>query len=147
MSATPPSGALKLYGRSAEDMKIISAYLQDGVAQLGDLAYLADEKRFVILFNRFCWEREGAPMRVRSALQLANIAAIRQKKLNLTRRDGVVAMLAIDFEPAALPEGEFVLQFAGGGEIRLAVEACEAILEDITAPWAASSRPQHDLEE
>lgn len=139
--------ALKLYGRSAEDMHIMSSYLQDAVAQLGDMAHLADEKRFVILFNRFCWEREGAPMRVRSALQLANVAAIRQKKLNLKRRDGVVALLAIDFEPGTLPEGEIALQFAGGGEIRLAVEACEAILEDITAPWAASSRPQHDLEE
>jgi len=139
--------ALKLYGRSAEDVHIISSYLQDAVAQLGDMAYLADEKRFVILFNRFCWERDGAPMRVRSALQLANVAAIRQKKLNLTRREGVVALLAIDFEPGTLPQGEIALQFAGGGEIRLAVEACEAILEDITAPWAASSRPQHDLEE
>ena len=139
--------ALKLYGRSAEDMHIMSTYLQDAVAQLGDMAHLAGEKRFVILFNRFCWEREGAPMRVRSALQLANVAAIRQKKLNLKRRDGVVALLAIDFEPGTLPEGEIALQFAGGGEIRLAVEACEAILEDITAPWAASSRPQHDLEE
>lgn len=139
--------ALKLYGRSAEDMHIMSTYLQDAVAQLGDMAHLADEKRFVILFNRFCWERKGAPMRVRSALQLANVAAIRQKKLNLKRRDGVVALLAIDFEPGTLPEGEIALQFAGGGEIRLAVEACEAILEDITAPWAASSRPQHDLEE
>ena len=139
--------ALKLYGRSAEDMHIMSTYLQDAVAQLGDMAHLADDKRFVILFNRFCWEREGAPMRVRSALQLANVAAIRQKKLNLKRRDGVVALLAIDFEPGTLPEGEIALQFAGGGEIRLAVEACEAILEDITAPWAASSRPQHDLEE
>ena len=126
---------------------VISSYLQDAVAQLGDMAYLADEKRFVILFNRFCWERDGAPMRVRSALQLANVAAIRQKKLNLTRREGVVALLAIDFEPGTLPQGEIALQFAGGGEIRLAVEACEAILEDITAPWAASSRPQHDLEE
>ena len=139
--------ALKLYGRSVEDMHIMSTYLQDAVAQLGDMAHLADEKRFVILFNRFCWEREGAPMRVRSALQLANVVAIRQKKLNLKRRDGVVALLAIDFEPGTLPEGEIALQFAGGGEIRLAVEACEAILEDITAPWAASSRPQHDLEE
>ena len=141
------ASVLKLYGRSAEDMQIISAYLQDSVAQLGDMAHLADEKRFIVLFNRFCWEREGAPMRVRSALQLANVAAIRQKKLNLKRRDGVVALLAIDFEPGTLPEGEIALQFAGGGEIRLAVEACEAILEDITAPWAASSRPQHDLEE
>lgn len=139
--------ALKLYGRSPADMEVISAHLQDAVAQIGDMAYLADEQRFVLLANRFCWENERAPMRVRSALQLANVVSIRQKKLNLTRREGVVALLAVHFLPNKLPAGEMRLQFAGGGEIRLAVEACEAILEDITAPWAAKARPQHDLEE
>ena len=138
---------LKLYGRSADDIAVISAHLQDAVAQLGDMAYLADEQRFVMLVNRFCWENEGTPMRVRSALQLANVTSIRQKKLNLTRREGVVALLAVYFEPDTPPTGEMRLQFAGGGEIRLVVEACEAILEDITAPWAAKARPHHDLEE
>ena len=66
-------------------MRVISSYLQDAVAQIGDTVS-GYEKRFVILFNRFCREHDGAPMRVR-ALQLANVAAIRQKKLNLTRRD------------------------------------------------------------
>jgi hypothetical protein len=140
------STALKLYGRSPADMEVISAHLQDAVAQIGDMAYLADEQRFVLLANRFCWENERAPMRVRSALQLANVVSIRQKKLNLTRREGVVALLAVHFLPDKLPAGEMRLQFAGGGEIGLAVEACEAILEDITAPWAAKARPHHDLD-
>ena len=138
--------ALKLYGRSPADMEVISAHLQDAVAQIGDMAYLADEQRFVLLANRFCWENERAPMRVRSALQLANVVSIRQKKLNLTRREGVVALLAVHFLPDKLPAGEMRLQFAGGGEIGLAVEACEAILEDITAPWAAKARPHHYLD-
>jgi len=138
--------ALKLYGRSPADMEVISAHLQDAVAQIGDMAYLADEQRFVLLANRFCWENERAPMRVRSALQLANVVSIRQKKLNLTRREGVVALLAVHFLPDKLPAGEMCLQFAGGGEIGLEVEACEAILEDITAPWAAKARPHHDLD-
>lgn len=140
------STALKLYGRSPADMEVISAHLQDAVAQIGDMAYLADEQRFVLLANRFCWENERAPMRVRSALQLANVVSIRQKKLNLTHREGVVALLAVHFLPNKLPAGEMRLQFAGGGEIGLEVEACEAILEDITAPWAAKARPHHDLD-
>jgi hypothetical protein len=140
------STALKLYGRSPADMEVISAHLQDAVAQIGDMAYLADEQRFVLLANRFCWENERAPMRVRSALQLANVVSIRQKKLNLTRREGVVALLAVHFLPDKLPAGEMRLQFAGGGEIGLEVGACEAILEDITAPWAAKARPHHDLD-
>ena len=138
--------ALKLYGRSPADMEVISAHLQDAVAQIGDMAYLADEQRCVLLANRFCWENERAPMRVRSALQLANVVSIRQKKLNLTRREGVVALLAVHFLPDKLPAGEMRLQFAGGGEIGLEVGACEALLEDITAPWAAKARPHHDLD-
>jgi len=140
------STALKLYGRSPADIEVISAHLQDAVAQIGDMAYLADEQRFVLLANRFCWENERAPMRVRSALQLANVVSIRQKKLNLTRREGVVALLAVHFLPDKLPAGEMRLQFAGGGEIGLEVEACEAILEDITAPLAAKARPHHYLD-
>jgi hypothetical protein len=52
----------------------------------------------------------------------------------------------VHFLPDKLPAGEMRLQFAGGGEIGLEVEACEAILEDITAPWAAKARPHHDLD-
>ena len=36
------STALKLYGRSPADMEVISAHLQYAVAQIGDMAYLAD---------------------------------------------------------------------------------------------------------
>lgn len=143
MSVAP----LKLYARGEEDINVISALLQDAVAQLGDMQFLADENRFVILFNRFCWEREDAALRVRSAMQLANVVSIRQKKLNPARRDGVVSLLAVGFEAKTVPAGEICLHFAGGGEIRLAVEACEAILEDITAPWAAKARPAHNVDE
>ena len=97
------SGPLKLYGRGADDMAVISAHLQDAVAQLGDMAYLADEQRFVLLVNRFCWEEKAAPMRVRSALQLANVTSIRQKKLNLTRREGVVALSLIHISEPTRP--------------------------------------------
>ena len=138
---------LKLYARGEEDMNVISALLQDAVAQLGDMHFMAEENRFVILFNRFCWEQEGAALRVRSAMQLANVVSIRQKKLNLARRDAIVSLLAVRFQANEAPAGEICLQFAGGGEIRLAVEACEAILEDITAPWAATSRPVHNVDE
>jgi len=142
---TPPP--LKLYAHGAEDMAVMSALLQDALAQLGDMQFLPQEKRFVVLFNRFCWEHDGAPLRVRSAMQLANVASIRQKKLNLKRREAIVSLLAVSFETDKAPSGTICLKFAGGGEIRLAVEACEAILEDITAPWAATARPQHDLDE
>ena len=82
-------------------------------------------------------------MRVRSALQINTVRSIQHRKLNMARRDGVVSVLAVRFEPEDAPSGRLHLVFAAGGEIRLEVEACEAILEDISAPWRAQSRPAH----
>lgn len=138
---------LKLYGRDADDMQVISAHLQDAVGQIGDMAYLETEHRFVFLANRFCWEDEKSGKRVRAALQIGGVGAIAYRKLNLQRRDGVVSLLSVQFEPSDAPAGLVRLIFSGGGEIRLEVEACEAILEDISAPWAASSQPAHESDE
>lgn len=141
------SSALKLYARDGEDMAVLSACVQDAVGKIGDLAYLEGTRRFVIVLNRYCWENDNVPMRVRAALQINGVMSIKYKNLNLQRRDGVVSLLAVQFEPDIVPGGWVRLIFAGGGEIRLEVEACEAILEDMTAPWAARSQPAHEDDE
>ena len=134
---------LKLYARDGDDVAVISACLQDAVGQIGDMTHLANERRFVMLLNRYCWEAAPDKLRVRAALQIAGVTAIQHKGLTLKRRDGVVSLLAV--QAASEKDGSMTLNlvFAGGGEIRLDVEACEVILEDITAPWGAQSRPAH----
>jgi hypothetical protein len=139
------SKPLKLYARDGDDMEVLSACLQDSVAQIGDMTFRQEERRFVMLVNRYCWEQE-VPMRVRAAVQISGVETIRQRQLNLARGDGIVSVLAAQFELTQSPSGVIQLVFSGGGEIRLEVEACEAILEDVTAPWAARSRPDHVLD-
>jgi hypothetical protein len=139
------SKPLKLYARDGDDMEVLSACLQDSVAQLGDMTFRQEERRFVMLVNRYCWEQE-VPMRVRAAVQISGVETIQQRQLNLARGDGIVSVLAAQFELTQSPSGVIQLVFSGGGEIRLEVEACEAILEDVTAPWAARSRPDHVLD-
>jgi hypothetical protein len=139
------SKPLKLYARDGDDMEVLSACLQDSVAQLGDMTFRQEERRFVMLVNRYCWEQE-VPMRVRAAVQISGVETVQQRQLNLARGDGIVSVLAAQFELTQSPSGVIQLVFSGGGEIRLEVEACEAILEDVTAPWAARSRPDHVID-
>jgi hypothetical protein len=139
------SKPLKLYARDGDDMEVLSACLQDSVAQIGDMTFRQEERRFVMLVNRYCWEQE-VPMRVRAAVQISGVETVQQRQLNLARGDGIVSVLAAQFELTQSPSGVIQLVFSGGGEIRLEVEACEAILEDVTAPWAARSRPDHVLD-
>ena len=47
---------LKLRARDLDDMKVIAAMLQDAVVRPAEMAYLAREKRFVMVLSRFRWE-------------------------------------------------------------------------------------------
>ena len=101
------------------------------------MAFLDDQRRVVLVMNRFCWELpESKSLRVRSALQIGGIVSAQRRNIRTDQPDGVLSLLALRFEAEDAPAGTVSIIFSGGGEIRLAVEACEAILEDITEPWA-----------
>ncbi len=61
----PDGGAapLKLRVHDAKDLRALATCLQDALVPLADVAYLKPEKRFVMVANRFMWERgaEDAP--------------------------------------------------------------------------------------
>ncbi len=50
------SQGLKLRAEDAEDLRIISAVLQDSLIPLAEMQFLSDEGRFVMIANRFRWE-------------------------------------------------------------------------------------------
>ena len=48
--------SLKLNATSEEDLKVISAHLQDSITQVKNIAHLKKNRIFLIQFNRFMWE-------------------------------------------------------------------------------------------
>jgi hypothetical protein len=47
---------LKLRALDEEDFGVIAALVQDALVPISEMAYLPEEKRFVMLLNRFRWE-------------------------------------------------------------------------------------------
>ena len=47
---------LKLVAKTDEDLKVISAHLQDSIVSTSDIANLKRSKIFLIQLNRFMWE-------------------------------------------------------------------------------------------
>ena len=137
-----------LAAEDAEDLEIVSARLQDAVAQLKDLAWLPKARRFAALFNRFKWEdkRRRADLRVRALLHFDDVLSVKSKGLKRGAPDAVVSLLAIRFTPKGGddPAGTVELVFAGGGTIRLEVECLSAGLSDVGGEWAARGRPDHE---
>lgn len=139
--------ALQLLAEDAEDLKVISAALQDAVGAIGDIRYEKSSRRLTIAFNRFRWEAGAAKggERVRAALQLGGVLDLKALKLRRDAPKAVVSLLAVGFEPGEAPGGTVVFSFAGGGELRASVECVDAVLADLTRPWSTRNRPAHNL--
>lgn len=137
-----------LAAEDADDLKVISAWLQDAVGQVGDLVWLPKARRFAALFNRFKWEAPNARenLRVRSGLHFDSVLSVKSQNIMRGDKRAILSLLAIEFKPTGGedPGGEIELVFAGGGSIKLAVECIDAGLADVSGEWAAIARPDHE---
>ena len=140
---------LRLRAEDSEDLAVISAALQDAVAKVGDINYEPRARRLTIALNRFRWEGEGVRRaggeRVRAALQIGGVLSVKARRLKREPRDAVVELLALDFQAGEAPGGEVLLSFAGGADLRLEVECLDAVMADLSRPWATPRSPRHEL--
>lgn len=142
---------LKLSAHDEEDLRVISACLQDAVICATEFAYEAGRHRFAAMFRRFRWEdqfaeSQGPTLRVRSAVHFDSVVAARYRGLD-PGSDEVLQLLAIDVAGAQEGATRLEFRFAGGGTIRLEVECIDCYLTDLGKPWPALRRPGHPVAE
>jgi hypothetical protein len=139
------SATVKLAAADAEDLEILSARLQDATAKLKNIVWLPRSRRFAMVVNRYRWE-SGRNQRVLAGLHFDSVLKVQSQKIRMGAGEAVVSLLAFRFtaNEGEDPGGVVELTFAGGGAIRLTVECIDAELADLTQPWAARGRPDHD---
>jgi hypothetical protein len=147
--------SLRLRAVDPIDLSVISAHLQDAIAQVGDIAYQPAKRRFAVMLNRFMWEDlnakakgakadKNAPYRrVRAALHFDGVQRVQHQGLKLGVKEAVAELLTLSFENTSEPAGVVKMTFAGGGMIKLDVECLDAWLTDVSAPWPTTSKPGH----
>ncbi len=139
---------LKLVALDEEDLRVVSAHVQDAVAKVGDIEFDAPRAKFILVMNRFVWEKKSSWLRRdderrRSVLHFERVLGVKLTGIDRARPDEVLSLLAITFDPGDAPAGHIDLIFAGDAAIRLEVECIEARLADGKAAWAAVARPRH----
>jgi hypothetical protein len=143
---------LKLAAFDTDDLEIISTHMQDAVLTVASIKYLPRQQKLALVANRFGWEdaeRHGLePYRRRlTGLQFARVKSVRCRNIRQESKDNPMMLLSIRFEPGDPPEGEVVLTFSGGGDLKLEVECLEAVLEDLGPEWITATKPVHDTSE
>jgi hypothetical protein len=139
---------LKLIALDEEDLKIVSAHVQDAVTNAGNLEYWKPAKLFVVPMYRFVWENRATLLSSRaerrnSVLNFNRVLSVKRLRIPRDRPQEVLSLLAVRFEETDPPAGLIELVFSGGGLILLEVECIEARLADLGGAWEASSRPSH----
>jgi hypothetical protein len=137
---------LKLSALDADDLGVISAAVQDSLVAVRDCAWFADEKRFVLLLNRFRWEGDPgvatAYWRTHSALVFNEVKAVHHHKIPLEKPDRVLELLAVAMDDAS----SVTLSFAAGRSIRLEISRLACHLGDVGEPWPTPWKPAHPVE-
>ena len=92
---------LKLIARTDEDLRIISAHLQDSIVSTANIASLKKNKIFLMQLNRFMWEdvEKGVfrkNKRVLSVLKFENVINVYSKNLNQKNKERFLDFLAIE---------------------------------------------------
>ncbi len=134
---------LRLTAKDSEDLKVISAHMQDALVRLADIRYLSKTRQFALVANRFAWEQQPKSERRRAGLHFEHVLSVKQQGIVEQARDAVLSLLAISFEPGPEPSGTVVLTFSANCTIRLNVEYLDLQLKDLGGAWATDLKPHH----
>ncbi len=137
---------LKLRAEDEEDLAVISAILQDALVAVGDMSFLAEEGRFVLVANRFRWEakpEDGGKRfeRTLAGLAFENVAAVKMRGFDRRQHDRILEILAIRRDDEAI-----VIEFSSAGSLRLESARILCHIEDLGEPWPTHWRPKHPLD-
>lgn len=140
---------LRVRAEDPEDLVVVSAYLQDAVVPVSEIAFEKVDSRFAMVVGRFRWERmpqdltipeDGASFeRVHCGVRFENVTAVKTRGIDRGDRGRMLNLLQI-----AAGEGFVDLIFANDATVRLDVTALSCHVEDLGEPWPTVFRPSHD---
>ena len=139
---------LKLIARTEEDLRVVSAHLQDSIINVADIANLKKNKIFLMQLNRFMWEdvEKGVfrkNKRIRTVLKFENVLNVISKNINQQKKDKFLDFLAIETNITPDNNYEMKIIFAGDSMIRIISEVIEVTLDDQGDAWDTKNKPKH----
>ena len=139
---------LRLIARTEEDLKVVSAYLQDSIANVSEIANLKKNKILLMQLNRFMWEdvEKGVfrkNKRIRTFLKFENVVKVNSKNINQAGNDKFLDFLTIETNQMIDNNYEMKILFAGDSILKVIAEVIEVTLDDQGEAWDTKNKPKH----
>ena len=141
---------LKLLGKNEEDVKTISAYLQDSIVSVKNIIFLKKNRTFIMLVNRFMWEDAEKGVfrknkRIKSVVKFEEVNKVRSQNIDQEKKSNLLELLAIKCNLDMNETYKINIFFSGGGIITIISESLDIILDDIGEPWNVMRAPRHRI--
>ena len=141
---------LKLIGKNQEDLKVISAYLQDSIVKIKDIVFLKQNGTFIMIVSRFMWEdvEKGVfrqNKRIRCAVKLEEVLKVKTLNINQKNKNKLLECLAIKCSLTFEEIYKIKFFFAGNGIITVISEAIEIVMYDLGKSWNVKHVPKHKI--
>ena len=141
---------LKLLGKNQEDLKVISAYLQDSILIVKDMVFLKQNRTFVMIVNRFMWEDVEKGIfrknkRIRCAVKFEEVIKVESKNINQKNKNRILECLAIKCSSIFDETYKINIFFAGDSIVTIISEIIEVALHDLGKPWNVKYVPIHKI--
>ena len=140
--------SLKLLATSEEDLRIISAHLQDAIVSVSEVANLKKNRIFLMQLNRFMWEdvEKGVfrkNKRIRTVLKFDNVVNVSSKNIVQKKTSRFLDFLTIETKLLTDKSYEIKIIFSGDSVIKITTEVIDATLDDQGSPWESKTKPKH----
>jgi hypothetical protein len=150
---------LRLLVADEEDLAVASALLQDAIIPGVDISFNRDDRQFILIANRFCWEQPalkditsagGKPVHERRlcAVRLSHVVSVQRQNWPDDPKEALFNLLALHQPDMAETAGTarwLQMDFSGGASLRLTVDKLDLIVADLDAGHPTSLYPQHDI--
>ena len=139
---------LKLIARTVEDLRVVSAHLQDAIVNINDIANLKKNKILLLQLNRFMWEdvEKGVfrkNKRIRTILKFENVIKVKSRNIDLAEKDKFLDFLTIETKQIIDNNYEMKILFAGNSIVKVIAEVIEVTLDDQGEAWDTKNKPKH----
>ena len=150
--------SLRLVAKDEVDLEVVSALLQDAIIAGADMHYDAQYDCFMIVANRFCWERpalagmnvsKGEVVRERTlcGLRINHVTAVQKRRWPADWHHAFLNLLALKLlgVPQQYSGHTMEFSFSGGPSMRLKTKQIEIVFSDLDSGRPTNLQPQHDL--
>ena len=153
-----PVDSLRLVAKDESDLEVVSALLQDAIIAVEDMHYDAQNDCFMLVANRFCWERAALAEMSDSAggtvheralcgVLVNHVTAVQKRLWPADWRDAFLNLLALKLVVVSQKDNCFMIElcFSGGPSMRLATKQIDILLGDLDTGRPTNLQPRHDF--